>query len=373
MFDLKYISEFEARTFCSQTLAFVGDAVHTLYVRQKIVLSKNTPTKDLHSTAVSFVKASGQSKAMRTLLKLFNPNETAVYKRARNFKTNNVSKNASIADYRRATGFEAVIGYLYLSGQLDRLQFILQSIKKRVFMKIEGKNSVIEVLSNQQNLTIEKILINPHMRAADYNKIKALATAKGVPIHNVTDQTLSFESKGRHQGVIAFCGNFKYSSVEDILQVAKEKDESNFIVILDGIEDPHNFGSIIRVCECLGVHGIIIGKNRACPVNDTVIKTSAGASSHMKIAKVTNINQEIQRLKDQNIWVYASELGGEPLETANLKGNIALVIGSEGSGVSAQTKKNCDGIFTIEMKGKVNSLNASVAAGIVVYNASRQR
>ena len=161
--------------------------------------------------------------------------------------------------------------------------------------------------------------------------------------------------------------------VEDILAVAREKGRPHFILILDGIEDPHNFGSIIRVAECLGVDGIIIAKNRACPVTDTVAKVSAGAIEHIKIAKVTNINTEIERLKEENIWVYACELGGDDLDNADLTGNVAIVMGSEGKGVSALTRKLCDGVVTMQMYGKVNSLNVSVATGIVLYETVRKR
>lgn len=240
-------------------------------------------------------------------------------------------------------------------------------------MKIEGKNAVIEALNSNENFTIEKILVISNMKGADFNTILTLAKKKRVPVQTVPAESLNAEVKNKHQGVVAYCTPFKYSEVSDILEVAKTKNESHFIAVLDSIEDPHNFGSIIRVCECLGVHGIIIGKNRACPVNETVIKTSAGATSHMKIAKVTNINHEIENLKKHNIWVYACELGGQPLDSANLTGNIAIVIGSEGRGVSDLTKKICDGILTITMKGKINSLNASVAAGIILHEVSKQR
>ncbi len=240
-------------------------------------------------------------------------------------------------------------------------------------MIIEGKNAVIEALNSNENFTIEKILISSSMKGADFNTIFLLAKKRNIPVQTVPAESLSGEVKSKHQGVIAYCTTFIYSQVSEILEVAKEKNESHFIVILDSIEDPHNFGSIIRVCECLGVHGIIFGKNRACTVNETVIKTSAGAISHVKIAKVTNINHEIENLKNANIWVYACELGGTPLEKANLKGNIAIVIGSEGRGVSELTKKTCDGVLTIKMKGKINSLNASVAAGIVLHEVSKQR
>ena len=201
-------------------------------------------------------------------------------------------------------------------------------------------------------------------------KIIDTARNDNVPIKFVANDALNNMSETKHhQGVLALTTEFKYSSVEDILA---EK-ETPFILILDGIEDPHNLGSIIRVADCMGVSGIIIGKNRCCSVNETVIKVSAGATSYVKIAKVTNINTEIERLKEQNVWVYACELGGEDITKANLTGSIAIVIGSEGKGVSSLTKKLCDGIVTIPQKGGVNSLNASVATGIVLYETMKQR
>ena len=144
-------------------------------------------------------------------------------------------------------------------------------------------------------------------------------------------------------------------------------------MLLDGIEDPHNLGSIIRVCECAGVHGIIIPKHSACPINSTVAKTSAGALQHILVSKVTNLNNTIQYLKDQGLWIYAVELGGVNLYQQNLKGAIGLVIGSEGNGISQLVKKNCDAVLTLPMFGKVNSLNASVACGISVFEVKRQR
>ena len=157
------------------------------------------------------------------------------------------------------------------------------------------------------------------------------------------------------------------------MSIAKDKNEDPFIVILDGIEDPHNFGAIIRTCECAGVHGIIIPEHRACAVNDTVVKTSAGATANMTIARVNNLNNTIKYLQENGVWVYALETGGKQLTTANLKGSIAIVVGSEGKGISRLTKENCDDIITIPLKGKVNSLNASVANAIVVYEIVRQR
>lgn len=236
-------------------------------------------------------------------------------------------------------------------------------------MKIKGRNAVREALNSDVNII--KILVSNSSKDKVLLDIVNLAKNKGIKIQYLENKILDRECEN-NQGIIAETSEFKYSTVEDILNIAKQKNKPNFILILDGIEDPHNFGSIIRVAECLGVDGIIISKNRACPVNDTVSKVSAGAIEHMKIAKVTNINTEIERLKEQNIWVYACELGGIDLDTADLSGNIAIVMGSEGKGVSSLTKKICDGVVSMQMYGRVNSLNVSVATGIVLYEIVRR-
>lgn len=236
-------------------------------------------------------------------------------------------------------------------------------------MKIKGRNAVREALNSDVNII--RIMVSNSSKDKVLMDIVGLAKKKGVKIQYLDNKILDKECDN-NQGIVADTSDFKYSTVEDILQVAKRKNKNNFILILDGIEDPHNFGSIIRVAECLGVDGIIISKNRACPVNDTVSKVSAGAIEHVKIAKVTNINTEIERLKEKNIWVYACELGGEDLDSADLSGNIAIVMGSEGNGVSNLTRKICDGVVSMQMYGKVNSLNVSVATGIILYEIVRK-
>lgn len=235
-------------------------------------------------------------------------------------------------------------------------------------MKIKGRNAVREALNSNTNIL--KIMASNSSKDRTFLDIINLAKKKGVKIQFVDNKVLDKDCDN-NQGLIAETSEFKYSTVDEILE--NKKGKNNFILILDGIEDPHNFGSIIRVAECLGIDGIIISKNRACPVSDTVAKVSAGAIEHVKIAKVTNINTEIERLKEKNIWIYACELGGQDLDNADLSGNIAIVMGSEGKGVSALTRKLCDGVVTMEMHGKVNSLNVSVATGIVLYEAVRKR
>lgn len=232
-------------------------------------------------------------------------------------------------------------------------------------MKIEGRNCVYEALTSD-TVTVNSIMV----AKGDDGKIVHLAKQKGVKITFVDKSVLDKESiEGKHQCYIADVVDFEYCNVEDILASS----EQPFIVILDNINDPHNFGSIIRVCECAGVDGIIIGKMRQVAVTDTVVKTSAGAFAHMKIARVTNINNTIKQLQDAGVWVYALDMDGDEITKTNLTGAVALVVGSEGFGVSQLTRKCCDGVVSMKLKGKVNSLNASVACGVAVYEVVRQR
>lgn len=232
-------------------------------------------------------------------------------------------------------------------------------------MKIEGRNSVLEALRSE-NVTVNSLLCEKGKNS----DVIALARKNGVKIQFADKSVLDKNSDGgKHQGYIADVTDFSYCETEDILSAS----DKHFIVILDGINDPHNFGSIIRVCECAGVDGIIIGKNRQVAVTDTVVRCSAGAASHMKIARVANINNAIKQLQEAEVWVYACDMDGEEITSTNLTGSVALVIGGEGSGVGKLTKQLCDGVVSLKLKGKVNSLNASVACGIAVYEALRQR
>ena len=180
-------------------------------------------------------------------------------------------------------------------------------------------------------------------------------------------------STGKHQGVIAYAAAYEYAEVEDILAAAKEKGEDPFIFILDEIEDPHNLGAIIRTANLAGAHGVIIPKRRAVGLTATVAKTSAGAINYTPVAKVTNISQTIEELKKQGLWFVCADMGGETMYNLNLKGPIGLVIGNEGNGVSRLVKDKCDFIASIPMKGDIDSLNASVAAGVLAYEIVRQR
>ncbi|HEY8424340.1 MAG TPA: 23S rRNA (guanosine(2251)-2'-O)-methyltransferase RlmB [Clostridia bacterium] len=239
-------------------------------------------------------------------------------------------------------------------------------------MKIIGRNAVSEALKS--NLTIERLAVAKDLKDAQANRLINIARSKGVKIVFLDKTVLDKESNGkRHQGFIADVTDYQYCSLEDILQSAAEQGQDPLIVILDGVEDPHNLGSVLRVAECAGVHGVIIPRHRSASVNETVIKVSAGAAAHIKVAKVTNVNDAIRRLKEQNIKVLAAETGGQNIYQADLKGPLCIVVGGEDTGVKQLTKKLCDGTITLPMFGKVNSLNASVACGAVIYEVIRQR
>ena len=239
--------------------------------------------------------------------------------------------------------------------------------------QVEGRNSVLELLESERD--INKILIAKGERHGSINKIIAIAKQRKIVMAEVERQKLNAISEtNNHQGVIAIVPPFNYVEVEDILNGAKQKNEDPFIIILDGIEDPHNLGSIIRTAETAGVHGIIIPKRRACTVNATVSKASAGAVEHVKIARVNNINETIKYLKDEGLWICGADGEAEDYYyNQNLEGAMAIVIGSEGFGISRLIKENCDFLVKIPMKGKITSLNASVSAGIIIYETLKQR
>lgn len=239
-------------------------------------------------------------------------------------------------------------------------------------MIICGKNAITESLKAKK--AVFKLWVNKNFKDERKDEIIYLANRQNIKIQFVDKNELNkLSGNAVHQGYVAEIEDFVFSTVDEILDFAASKREQPFLVILDRIEDPHNLGSIIRVCECAGVHGIIIPKHGASTINETVAKTSAGAITYMKVARVTNLNQEIERLKKGGVWVYAVELGGQDFYSQNLKGAVALVIGSEGYGTAQLVKKNCDAVLTLPMFGKVNSLNASVACGIAVFEAVRQR
>lgn len=238
---------------------------------------------------------------------------------------------------------------------------------------VEGRNAVIETLKSDR--TIDQILVAKGDLSGSINMILALAKEKKIVVKEVDRKKLDqMTQTGSHQGVIAQVTAFKYSEIEDMLALAAERDEQPFLIILDEIEDPHNFGSIVRTADACGAHGIIIPKRRNVGVTPVVFKTSAGACEHMKIAKVTNINAAIDKLKEKGIWIYGADMHGrEYCYNADMKGAIALVIGSEGRGMAKLTREKCDVLVKIPMVGKISSLNASVAGGILMYEILRQK
>ncbi|MGN0154104.1 MAG: 23S rRNA (guanosine(2251)-2'-O)-methyltransferase RlmB [Lachnospiraceae bacterium] len=237
---------------------------------------------------------------------------------------------------------------------------------------IEGRNAVTEAFRSGK--TIDKLYVLDGCHDGAVNTIKSLARKQDTIVNYVTKERLDQMSEtGKHQGVIAQAAAYEYAEVSDILQSAKEKGEVPFIFVLDEIEDPHNLGAIIRTANLCGAHGVIIPKRRAAGLTATVVKASAGAINYTPVAKVTNIAKTIEELKDEGIWFVCADMDGEVMYRHNLTGPIGLVIGNEGSGVSRLVKEKCDYIASIPMKGDIDSLNASVAAGVLAYEIVRQR
>ena len=238
---------------------------------------------------------------------------------------------------------------------------------------IAGRNAIMEAIKG--NRTIEALYITAGQTEGSINAIKKLAKEKKLVIKEVDKKKLDSLSGGAvHQGVVALVTPYKYCEVSEIIEYAKDKGEAPFIVILDEIEDPHNLGSIIRTAELCGVHGIIIPKRRNVGITTTVYKASVGAIEHVKVAKVTNLNSTIDELKEQGIWVYGADIAGDEYSyEVDFSGPCALIIGSEGRGISKLTLKKCDKLVKIPMVGKINSLNASVAGGIMMYEVLKGR
>ncbi|MBQ2712153.1 MAG: 23S rRNA (guanosine(2251)-2'-O)-methyltransferase RlmB [Clostridia bacterium] len=240
-------------------------------------------------------------------------------------------------------------------------------------MKIEGRNAVSEAV--KAGTEIDKVYIEKGAeQSGSGGSLFRTIRSKGIKFQFLPRPIMEKESlTGKHQGFIAVTADFVYSEFSEVKALASSRNEPLFIVVLDGVSDPHNLGSVLRVCECAGVHGVVIPKHRAASVNETVVRVSAGASEHIPVVRVGNINAFLEECKADGIFVYGAEADGTPMYQANLSGDIALVIGSEGEGIHALTRKTCDEIVSIPMFGEVNSLNASVACGVVVYEAVRQR
>lgn len=237
---------------------------------------------------------------------------------------------------------------------------------------VEGRNAVLEAI--RAGKTIDRLYVQDGLKDGPVNTIIREAKKAGVFVRFETKERLNQLSESKnHQGVIAQIAAYRYYEVEDMLKEAEEKGEAPFLILLDGIEDPHNLGAIIRTANQAGAHGVIIPKNRAVGLTATVAKTSAGALNYTKVAKVTNIGNTIDELKEKGMWFVCADMGGTVMYDLNLKGSIGLVVGAEGNGVSRLVREKCDMIATIPMKGNIDSLNASVAAGVLAYEIVRQR
>lgn len=237
---------------------------------------------------------------------------------------------------------------------------------------IEGRNPIIEALKN--NRPIEKIMVNKASKEGSIKKILAMAKENKVIIQEVDRHKLDEMSESHaHQGVIAITSDYRYYDLDEILEIPRQKGEDPFFIILDGITDPHNFGSIIRTADAVGAHAVIIPKRRSVQITPIVAKASAGAVEYLPVCKVTNIVNTIKTLKENGLWIAAVDMDGQTFYQQNLGGPLGLVVGSEGEGISRLVKQNCDFTVSMPMSGNVTSLNASVAGGILLYEVYRQR
>ncbi len=237
---------------------------------------------------------------------------------------------------------------------------------------IFGRNPVLEAIRSGRE--IDRLYIAHGVTSGSISEIIAKCSARGILIKEISSQKLDYYCNGgNHQGVALMIASHEYSTVEEILEFAKTRNESPFIIICDEIEDPHNLGAIIRTAESCGVHGIIIPKRRSASLNATVAKTSAGALEYMKVARVTNIANTIDLLKKEGVWIFGADMDGKDYKKFDYSVPLALIIGNEGKGIGTLTRKKCDEIISLPMRGKINSLNASVAAGILMYEVLKHR
>jgi 23S rRNA (guanosine2251-2'-O)-methyltransferase len=237
---------------------------------------------------------------------------------------------------------------------------------------ISGRNAVKELLGSGRD--IEKIYIQSGEREGSVNLLIGLASERKINIIEADKTKLNAISGGaRHQGIVAIAAEGNYSTLEEILEYAESRGEKPFIILLDGVEDPHNLGAIIRSAECCGAHGVIIPKRRAVGLTTTVGKASAGAIEHMRVAKVTNLSATIDELKERGLWFYCADMGGDAYYNTDMKGAVGLVLGSEGFGVSRLVKEKCDFVVSIPLYGSVNSMNVSCAAAVIMAEIAKQR
>ncbi|MDO4478482.1 MAG: 23S rRNA (guanosine(2251)-2'-O)-methyltransferase RlmB [Lachnospiraceae bacterium] len=249
----------------------------------------------------------------------------------------------------------------------DRVEY-----NDEVNLKIEGRHEVLEAFRSGRS--IDRLYVQENVNDGPIRNIVKVARQAGCIINFVSKEKLNEMSEShRHQGVIALAAAFQYASLDDILKKAEEKEEPPFIILLDGIEDPHNLGAIIRTADIAGAHGVVIPKRRASGLTATVMRTSAGALNYVPVARVTNMKAAMEELKAKGLWFVCADMDGDTMYDLNLTGPIGLVVGNEGSGVSRLVREECDFVASVPMFGEINSLNASVAAGVLMYEIVRQR
>lgn len=237
---------------------------------------------------------------------------------------------------------------------------------------VTGRNAVRELLMGDRD--IDKIYVSSGDREGSIKLLVALAIEKKIPVVEVDRTKLDSMCQGaRHQGIVAMAAEHNYSTVDEIMEYAESRGEKPFVILLDGVEDPHNLGAIIRSAECLGAHGVIIPKRRAVGLTPTVAKAAAGATEYVKVARVTNLSSTIDDLKSRGMWIYAADMGGDDYYKTDLTGSVGIVLGSEGDGISRLVKEKCDFTLSISLQGKVNSMNVSCAAAVIFAEVARQR
>ena len=368
-----YLDGLDPKSYSPLSLAYIGDAIYEIVIRTIVMSAGNMSVNKYHKKSSSMVKASAQKEVFEKIEPFLTEEEMAVYKRGRNSKSGSVAKNASMMDYRKATGVEALVGYLYLAGDMDRIIELIGigfDLNKKEEL-IAGRNAVIEALRAKK--PIDKIFVLDGCQDGPIRTIVREAKKTDAILKFVDKERLNQLTNEHHQGVVAIVAAYEYGTIEDLFKRAEEKGEDPFFILLDGIEDPHNLGAIIRTANLAGAHGVIIPKHRAVGITPTVAKTSAGAINYTPVVKVTNIGKTMDELKERGMWFACADMDGEVIYRQNLTGSIGLVIGNEGSGVSRLVKEKCDFISSIPMKGDIDSLNASVAAGVLAFEVVRQR
>ena len=237
---------------------------------------------------------------------------------------------------------------------------------------VSGRNAVRELLMGERD--VDKIYVSSGDREGSIKLLVAMAVEKKIPVVEVERTKLDAMCAGaRHQGIVAMAAEHNYSTVDEIMEYAESRAEKPFVIILDGVEDPHNLGAIIRSAECLGAHGVIIPKRRAVGLTPTVAKAAAGATEYVRVARVTNISMVIDDLKSRGMWIYAADMGGDDYYKTDLTGSVGIVLGSEGDGISRLVKEKCDFTLSISLHGRVNSMNVSCAAAVIFAEVARQR